>query len=127
MAKEPFDPFDPNNRDKRPRRKSEDVLAEKRAWNERMLKDVRETLENYGWADYIQSVYFLEEICFNSIFYAAIKRNFDVYMGQLGYVKMPAKTKDRRWRINGKNTNVYKKIEKPDLELSQLKQELGED
>lgn len=127
MARKPFDPFDPNNRDKRPRRRSEDVLAEKRNWNERMLKVVRQTLENYSWADYIQSVYFLEEVCYSSEFYPIIRRSLNVYMGQLGYVKMLAPTKDGRWRIDGKNTHVYKKIGKPDLELSQLKQEIRED
>lgn len=122
MVKIPFDPFDDNNRDKRPRRRSADVLAEKRDWNDRIDREMRKILENFNATDYIKSAEFLEYAAMFSEYYTYIKRNLNKSFLRLKYVKMPAKTKDKRWKIDGLNTYVYKRVGSPDLELSQLKQ-----
>jgi hypothetical protein len=122
MSKEPFDPFDDNNRDKRPRRRSADVMAERRDWNDRIDREMRKILENFNDAEYIKSKDFLEIAMLESEYYTYIKRNLNTAFLRLKYVKMRAKTTDGRWKIDGINTHVYKKSGEPDLELSQLKQ-----
>lgn len=120
--KKKFDPFDEDFRDKRPRRRKDEIIAAERDWEEKMLSEMRRILELYNGVEYINVSIFLEDIMMNSDYYTYIKRNLNTYFSKLNYVKLPAKTSDGRWKINGVNTHVYKKIEKPDLTLSQLKE-----
>src|SRR5690606_35731535 len=99
-----FDPFDPDNRDKRPRRKSEEVAAARRDWRDKLYNETKRIMDEfYADQNYILSVFLLENILMDSDFYPAIKRNFNTIMNRLGYVKMVAPTRDGRWRIQGQN------------------------
>ena len=122
MRKIGFNPFDESSRDKRPRRRSEEVLADKRNRQEKIDAEMRRILENYNCGDYIDAASFLNFAAYSSEYFTAIKRNLNTAMGRLGYVKMMAETSDGRWFLDGVNTNVYKRVEKPDLTFSQLKE-----
>lgn len=127
MNKKHFDPFDERHRDRRERRKPEDVSAEQRDWNERVDNHLRRALDILEWPDYTDSEMVLclceQEM---NLPIRVLRRNFRASMDRLGYEKFTSESNKRgRWKIGATWTVVYFKRGTARIERSELKQALG--
>lgn len=123
-----FNPFDERHLNKQKKRKPSEVVYEQKQWEDRIDKHFRRVLENLDWPDYVSSeqitsMLFMEEM---TVPFEALRRNFPGAMDRLEYDKLKnPKTKDGRWSFGKIFTFAYKKRSAPEIEKTELKQQLG--
>lgn len=127
MAKKPFDPFDERHRNKVKKRKSIEVAAETKAWNDRIDNHFRRALDMMDWPDYIDSEMIISLALMEiNVTLRVLRRNFRVSMERLGYEKFTSESNKRgRWKIGATWTVVYVKRGAARIERSELKQALS--
>lgn len=116
------DPFDPNRRDKRPRRRTADVIADKKAWDHKIVSAVKEALENLPDSDYVKSHIIIEDA--GNIFgnWDVIRRNLCKAMEACNYEKIINRNaKDFRFFLGGRSCYVFRKKFLKDLSQSRLR------
>lgn len=130
MAQKGFDPFDERLRNKVKRRRPEEVIADNKAWTDRVDNHFRRELDFRQWPDYVDSECMVQMIAYNpetNVPIEVIKRNFRASMERLGYQKYTSESnKSGRWKVDGIWTVVYFKRGVAKVERSQLKQSLGD-
>jgi hypothetical protein len=124
-----FDPFDEKHRDKRKRRKPNEVEFDNQQRQERLDKHFKRAMKDFGWPNYVQSNSILNAMAFSeerNLSERLLRYNFESAMNRLGWVKVPnPKSKDGRWSACGENFFVYSKRGMEKVEKSELKQVLG--
>lgn len=124
-----FDPFDERNREKVKRRSSADVVADNKAWQDRIDNHFRRALEEMEWPEWIDSDIMFMLINSNpetNVGKGVLRRNFRASMEHLGYDKFTSESnKSGRWKVGATWTVVYFKRGTARIEKHELKQALG--
>lgn len=129
IERNPFDPFDPKHGCSVKRRKSREVLFDRRQWIERVDRHFSRAMESLGWPEFVQSNWVTTAINDHegtNIPVNALYRNFVSAMERCGYVKVEnPDAKDGRWEDCGERFSVYGKSGLAVVDRAALSDALG--